>query len=229
MVALGRAGNGGPPGVGRRDAGDTGTAAARASGGGRRERVLGRPAALTHARDLIGRPVVTLAGDDIAQVKDVVYSAADGSVIGFTLAGRGMLSGPMRAVLPWRHIHAVGPHAVIVTDDDRLTDSLPDCRGEAGDVLGDTVLTVGGTALGTVTDVIVDQAPDAEVVGFEVETGKALAPAGRRVFIPRPGRGASSGEAIIIVPDAVTTFVVNDLFMLASPVASFRDQTNGHS
>lgn len=128
---------------------------------------------MTHARDLIGRPVVTLAGDDIAQVKDVVYSAADGALIGFTLAGRGMLSGPMRAVLPWRHIHAFGPNAVIVADDDRLTDSLPDSRGEAGDVLGDTVLTVGGTALGTVTDVIVNPATDAGVVGFEVETGEA--------------------------------------------------------
>lgn len=35
------------------------------------------------------RPVVTLAGEDVAQVKDVVYAAGGGAVGGFTLAGRG--------------------------------------------------------------------------------------------------------------------------------------------
>ena len=37
-------------------------------------------------------PVVTLAGDDVAQVKDVVFSADGGAVAGFTLAGRGLLA-----------------------------------------------------------------------------------------------------------------------------------------
>jgi uncharacterized protein YrrD len=183
---------------------------------------------LTRARHLIGHPVVTLAGDDIAQVKDVVYAASDGGLIGFTLAGRGLLSGPLGVVLPWRHVHAAGPHAVMVADEARLTDSLPGEQGGADDVLGDTVLTTGGTSLGTVTDVIVDVGAGAGIVGLELETGEALAPAGRRVLIPRPDRAASSGEAII-VPEEITTFVVNDVSSLPSAVASFRNQATGGS
>jgi len=45
--------------------------------------------------EVIGRPVVTLNGQDIAQIKDVVYSAGGGAVGGFTLAGRGLFSGPL--------------------------------------------------------------------------------------------------------------------------------------
>jgi sporulation protein YlmC with PRC-barrel domain len=67
---------------------------------------------LVRARDLIGRPVVTLDGDDVGQIRDIVYAESTGSVVGFTLAGRTMLSGPMRETLPWKHIHSVGRHAV---------------------------------------------------------------------------------------------------------------------
>jgi uncharacterized protein YrrD len=63
---------------------------------------------LLRARDLIGRPVVTLDGDDVAQIKDIVYAGSTGSVLGFTLAGRSLLSGPMREVLPWKHVRSVG-------------------------------------------------------------------------------------------------------------------------
>jgi len=44
---------------------------------------------LVRARELIGRPVVTLDGNDIAQVKDLVFDKVSGQVAGFTLNGRG--------------------------------------------------------------------------------------------------------------------------------------------
>lgn len=49
---------------------------------------------LIRASALTKKPVVTLDGEDIAQVKDVLYEGSGGSVIGFTLSGRGLFAGP---------------------------------------------------------------------------------------------------------------------------------------
>lgn len=189
---------------------------------------------LVRARDLIGRPVVTLDGDDVAQIRDIVYAESTGSVVGFTLAGRTLLSGPMREALPWRHVHSVGRHAVVITGQDVLTDpdGLDTGAGADSDVLGDTVLTQGGTALGTVIDVIIDAGSDehspAGVVGFEIATSDALPPAGRRALIPTPDAYAASGEAIIVA-DSATEFVANDLAGFGSAVASWRTSADRKS
>jgi len=49
--------------------------------------------------EIAKRPVVTHAGDDVGQVKDVIYAAGGGEVGGFTLAGRGLCRG--RRWAPW--------------------------------------------------------------------------------------------------------------------------------
>jgi uncharacterized protein YrrD len=165
------------------------------------------------ATDLVGRPVVTLGGADVAQVKDVVYAASSRQVIGFTLAGRGPLAGPMRRALPWAAVHAVGRDAVMVVDEDVLAD-----RDEVAEhtevrdrnTLGDTVMTDRGTALGTVTDVLIELGDRADVVGYEIRTGAALSPAGRQAFLPVTGTVAVSGEAIV-VPAEVAAFAVDNL------------------
>ena len=180
------------------------------------------------AHSLVGRPVVTLDGDDLAQIKDVVYTAGSGSVRGFTLAGRGLLAGPKRQVLLWNNVHAVGRHAVMVGGTDGLTDpsNLETDPAGGADVLGDTVLTEGGTALGKVTDVLVDIGADADVVGFEIVTSDALPPAGRRALLPRPAMSGASDEAIV-VPDSTTDFVAGDLAGFATAVSSWRARETG--
>jgi sporulation protein YlmC with PRC-barrel domain len=77
---------------------------------------------LTRATALIGRPVVTLGGEDAGQVKDVVLGLSTPQVVGFTLAGRGVLAGPLRRALPWAGVHAVGRDAVMVRDEQSFTD-----------------------------------------------------------------------------------------------------------
>ena len=55
---------------------------------------------LMRATDVTGLPVVTIAGgDDIAEIKDVVYDAGTHSLIGFTLNKRGWFRGTLRGVL----------------------------------------------------------------------------------------------------------------------------------
>ncbi len=73
---------------------------------------------LMRTSDLMKHPVVTLGGEDVAQVKDIVYSASGGAVGGFTLAGRGRLSGPLKQALAWSSVMALGPDAIMIRDED---------------------------------------------------------------------------------------------------------------
>jgi sporulation protein YlmC with PRC-barrel domain len=61
---------------------------------------------LVRATELVKRPVVTLAGEDVAQIKDVLYDAASGAVSGFTLNGRGIFAGPLKHALPMTGVTA---------------------------------------------------------------------------------------------------------------------------
>jgi uncharacterized protein YrrD len=180
------------------------------------------------AGEITGRPVVTLdAGDDVAEVKDVVFSHHNGFLVGFTLNRRGWLSGPLKQVLPWSHVHALGPDAVIVTSQDRFTapEAAAFAGGDAEDVVGGRVITDGGRELGTVTDLVlsVDTA-EARVVGYEiggptVEQG----PGSDRRYIPLPETFAVSSAALI-VPASVTNFIRDDLSGFGSAVDDFRAQ-----
>jgi uncharacterized protein YrrD len=55
---------------------------------------------LVTASAIHGLPVVTLGGEDVAEVRDVIYSPDAGRVVGLTLNKRGFLSGRRREVLP---------------------------------------------------------------------------------------------------------------------------------
>ena len=191
---------------------------------------------LMRTSEVTKRPVVTLAGEDIAQIKDVVYSAAGGAVGGFTLAGRGLFAGPLKQALSWSSVMALGPDAVMIRDEDVLEpitavlDRSAGSGGSGGDVLGSQVLTDAGTELGTVVDVILEVADQGggqcDVVGYEVGASEALGTKGTRVFIPLPDTLAASG-AHLLVPASAQDFVAHDLAGFGAAVDAFRRQLEG--
>jgi sporulation protein YlmC with PRC-barrel domain len=180
---------------------------------------------------MVERPVVTLQGDDVAQVRDVVFNESEGSVAGFTLAKRSRFGGPIHDVaLPWETVRALGPDAVMIRDADALRpEPIVPASDEApgsGDVLGDRVVTEGGVELGTVVDAVVELADEsAAVVGYEMEPADGFEPRhgrkGRRLFIPRPDTITASDNAVI-VPDAAVDYVAEDLAGFGEAVESFR-------
>ena len=112
------------------------------------------------AREIGGRPVVTLdTAEDVAEVKDVLFSYASTSVVGFTLNKRGFLGSPMKEHLPWSRVSALGRDAVMIESRAELGagDAAMEDAAASGerDVIGATVMTDGGTRLGSVEDVIV--------------------------------------------------------------------------
>jgi uncharacterized protein YrrD len=190
------------------------------------------------ASEIEKRPVVTMAGEDVAQIKDIVYSSGGGAVGGFTLAGRGLLAGPLKQGLAWASVSALGADAVMIDSPDALDpvqsvlDASASPDGSGGDVLGSRVLTDEGTDLGSVVDVIIEVAEGAgtqcDVVGYEVEASESLGTHGTRLLIPLPDTLAVSGEHLI-VPARAKDFVSNDLAGFGAAVEAFRAQLEGTS
>jgi sporulation protein YlmC with PRC-barrel domain len=180
---------------------------------------------LMRASTLVKRPVVTLDGEDIAQVRDVLYEGSGGAVVGFTLSGRGIWAGPKDVALPWSAVIGCGRDAVVVRHEDVLQGQQEVVNSHDisdRNVLGSRLLTDTGVDLGVVVDVIVEAGEDADVVGYEVEASPALGPEQRNVLIPLPDALSVSGEALL-VPAAAVDFVTDDLSGFGAAVDEFRD------
>jgi uncharacterized protein YrrD len=184
---------------------------------------------LMRAREIGGRPVVTLDGAEaVAEVKDVIFSLATARLVGFTLNKRGFLGSPMKELLPWSRVASLGRDALMIERLDALGpgDEAMAQAAESGerDVIGATVMTDGGTALGEVTDVIVEVAAEARVVGFEVH-GPAVERDRRAatLLIPIDDTIAVTGDTLM-VPAAAEEFVHDDLSGFGSAVEGFRSR-----
>lgn len=190
---------------------------------------------LMRTSEITKRPVVTLAGEDIAQVRDVLFAAAGGELGGFTLAGRGLFGGPMKQALGWGSVLALGTDAVMIRDIEVLAPAgevaaRAASGGGGGNVLRSEVLTDAGVNLGVVSDVIVQvtdgPAPRCDVVGYEIETSEALGTKGTKVLIPLPDTISASGQHLI-VPAAAKDFVSQDLAGFGASISAFRAQLEG--
>ncbi len=177
---------------------------------------------LTTASAVRGLPVVTVTGgEDVAEVRDIVYDAEAGRIAGFSLNKRGRLSGRRREVLAAERVHAIGRDAVMVGDMDALVDP-GDAPAEVGapdrdrNVIGNDVVTEGGVSLGTIRDVVLLVGGTGEVVGYQLER-----PAGGDGYIPLPAQLAVSGAALV-VPNATEQFVRDDLVGLGAAVDEYR-------
>lgn len=187
---------------------------------------------LLRVKEIVGRPVVTLGGDDVAQVRDVAFTGSDGQLAGFTLAKRSTFGGRLKDVLPWSAVVALGPDAVMVDDEGALASgALASGSGDGGDVMGSRVVTDDGVELGSVVDVIVEvDDGHAAVVGYEIEAAAGFEPAhgrrGRQLYIPWSDSLAASGEAVI-VPAAAVDYVSDDFAGFGASIEGFRTRLQG--
>lgn len=155
---------------------------------------------LIRAKELIGLPVVSIAtGEDLAEVRDVVYDGDQHQLIGFTLNKRGLFSGRLKSILTASALAAVGPDAIMIVDESAISDpaDAPPAltRTETGSpVLNDKVLTDDGTDLGEVVSVILTLGASPRAVAYEVSTPGEE---GTR-FVPISQQMAVSGEHLVV-------------------------------
>ncbi len=109
--------------------------------------------------ELAGLAVVTLAGGErLGRFHDVVFHAASGRVTGFLVDLGGLFS--KRGFLPAGQVRSVGGDALTVASADALGQANPTSADpdelEARSISGRPVLSVSGSVLGRVADVLVD-------------------------------------------------------------------------
>jgi uncharacterized protein YrrD len=173
---------------------------------------------LMRSGDVIGRPVVdSSTGNDLAEIRDVIFDPRRGALTGFTLRKRGFLGRRMKDVLALAEVVSLGTDAVMVADSHALTppaDAPAEMATEkSSDVLDDQVVTESGRVLGKVCDVIFIGGRAPKVIGFEVTDG----PSGRG-FIPLGVTSALSGSALV-VPDSYEQRIRADLSGLVAEVS----------
>lgn len=182
---------------------------------------------LIRASDLIGRPVVTIdGGDDIAEVKDVVFDAEARRLVGFTLNKRGWFRGGIKELLAARSVAAIGDTAVMIPDlgalhapenaPSDLVGALP-----SRNVLGDRVITEGGVDLGEVSGLVLMLGGHIDVVGYELKEAS-----GDRKFIPIDAQAAVSGQSLVVRAH-VTEFIRQDLSDFGAAVEQYRASHGG--
>jgi uncharacterized protein YrrD len=198
---------------------------------------VGSTMTVLRASELHRRPVVTFAGESPGQLTDVLYAVGGGSVAAFAVGRGGLLSGASQFALPWERVAGFGPAAVMIQTTDVLVPigTYLGAVGEeasagARDVTGGMVLTDAGQALGQVTDILVALVPGpalrADVVGYEIAPAESLGRGKGRVFIPVPDTLAVS-SAHLVVPDAVRSYLTDDLADFDQTVARFRAEYRG--
>jgi sporulation protein YlmC with PRC-barrel domain len=192
---------------------------------------------LLRASELAQRVVVTFGGEDVAQIKDIVYAANGGEIGAFTLAGRGLFAGPLKVGLPWAAVAGLGPDAVVIESESVLvplgaifeSDSGSGGTGR-GDILKSQVLTDSGTALGRVSDVIIGigaaAGGQADVVGYQIEPAETLGRGKQPLLIPLPDTISASGEHLM-VPAAAANYLTDNLAGFGAAIDAFRSQLGG--
>ncbi|MDQ6657015.1 MAG: PRC-barrel domain-containing protein [Actinomycetota bacterium] len=191
---------------------------------------------LLRASELAKLPVVTFAGEDVAQVKDILYAADGGQINAFTLAGRSLFSGPLKVALPWAGVVGLGSDALIIQSEQQLVplanvlsgpaDDGPGAAVNRGDIISSQVLTDQGTSLGVVSDVIIGISAgnvQADVIGYEIQPAETLGRGQQRLLIPLPDTMSASGEHLM-VPAAAANFLSDNIIGFEATVAAFRAQ-----
>lgn len=181
---------------------------------------------LMRGRDLVGLPVVDVSkGEDVAEVRDIVFNPGDGRLTGFTLNERGRWAGRLQAVLPIDRVSGVGSGAVMIADADDLVDPA---RGpndvsavaEANEeVTDDLAVTESGHTLGTVRDVVIEGGKTPRVVAVEIAGGEA-----GDGFLPLSPQGGLSASALV-VPDDYAERVCSDLIDLSDQIDELNQRT----
>ncbi len=171
---------------------------------------------LIRAVEIIGMPVVTIdGGEDVAEVKDVVYDGTSHQLVGFTLNKRGWFRGTLGQVLAAEQIVAIGADAVMVGSEADVAAPVaaPDeaaLREHGRDVLGNSVITTDGSVKGTVSGVILSAGEQPAAVGYELTDDQ-----GAVVLIPISSQLAVSGDNLV-VPTELRSFDSADLAAFAA-------------
>jgi uncharacterized protein YrrD len=156
---------------------------------------------MERAKDYVGKPVISVTeGRNVGTVKDVYLDSQLTGVVGIYLGSEGLLS-RKELCIDRETVAVFGVDAVLVTGDDVVIDAGPACEANTwlrrDDLPGRMVATAGGTQVGTIDDVIVDD--EMRVVGIQLGRIYVEGPATQNRSIIREAILDVGGETAMII------------------------------
>jgi uncharacterized protein YrrD len=157
------------------------------------------------ASELKGRAVVSLERvQKIGVVQGILFDATAAGVAGLKVAATDASAGTF--FVPARAVYSIGPDAITVRTVEPLPAASGDTAGLQGlsgsEELADAkVVTDGGTLLGTISDVYLDEST-LQVQSYELGGAGLENLLGKKKFLPAQP-GYRLGQAMLLVPAAV--------------------------
>ncbi len=139
------------------------------------------------SKQLSSKPVITISdGKRLGEVKDLYLDADVRRAVGIYLGTEGLIK-RKELIIPREAIQVSGVDVWLVSDNEAVTskDQVPDSAGFTlvGNLKGREIQTDGGTKLGTVEDVLLDN--NLNVLGFSLGKVYAQGPIAERKTIAR--------------------------------------------
>lgn len=126
---------------------------------------------MRRSKDIIGKPVITLdEGRNVGQARDVLLSGDMSRLAGIFLGKEGLLRRKQR-LIPSSSVVVYGIDAILIRDesaisDDKAQDGASDWL-RVSKVQGREIDTPGGTRVGTVGDVLLDEKGDVTGIALD--------------------------------------------------------------
>ena len=119
----------------------------------------------------VGNPVYSVTeGRRLGTAKDLYVDAGLTTVVGVYLGSEGLFSRKEQCI-ERTNVVVFGVDAILVTQDDVVVDGVPACEAETwlrrDRLPGRPITTAGGTQVGTVEDIMVDE--EMRIVGIQLD------------------------------------------------------------
>ena len=149
----------------------------------------------------VGKPIISVTeGRRLGTVKDLYLDRDLNTVVGIYLGSEGILSRTQHCIAR-TNVTVFGVDAILVAGDDVVVDAAPACEANTwlrrDRLPGRPVATAGGTRVGTVDDVIVDE--EMCVVGVELDRIFVEGPVSKNWAIAREAVTDVGNEGAMII------------------------------
>lgn len=174
-------------------------------------------------QELVGKPVISLGGEEIGAVNKVIVDPGTATVAGFTVNVKGLFKGDK--ALEFNAVHSLGSFAVTVSDGARVVplNTLPALEkiAQVCNMYGMKVLTPSGHLVGSVED-FTFAAADGKIESYILSGGLIKNLMQGRAVIPAAGI-EKIGPDLVIARDNVEQFIKKEDPGLQESIGSLKE------
>jgi uncharacterized protein YrrD len=155
---------------------------------------------------LIGHSVVAQDGTQLGAVRDLIFDHDTGHVLALVLNERDLFGLMDALIVPWREVASVGADVVFVrtaASKMKLHDdeAARTASQRETSLSGTRIVTTEGKELGTLADMIIDEATG-RVLGYEISGGFIADTLHGKKFLPAPPGLEVGKDAAVVPPQA---------------------------